>query len=60
MRQLEEFKKLILLGFATVGVFLEVIIYRYFYYEYFIYPIKLFLPLWNKGHILLILIFNRQ
>ena len=57
MRHMEDFKKLILLGFATVGVFLEVIIYRYFYYEYYMYPIKLFLPLWNKGHILLILIY---
>ncbi len=57
MRQLEEFKKLILLGFATVGLVLQIAIYRYFYYEYFMYPIKLFLPLWNKGHILLILIY---
>lgn len=57
MRQLEEFKKLILLGFAAVGLFLQVFIYRFFYYEYFMYPIKLFLPLWNKGHILLILIY---
>ena len=56
-RLLEEFKKLILLGFATVGIFLQVIVYRYFYYEYYMYPIKLFLPLWNKGHILLILIY---
>lgn len=57
MRQLEEFKKLILLGFAAVGLILQIAIYRYFYYEYFMYPIKLFLPLWNKGHILLILIY---
>ncbi|MBQ8040131.1 MAG: sugar transferase [Lachnospiraceae bacterium] len=57
MRQLEEFKKLILLGFAAVGLVLQIAIYRYFYYEYFMYPIKLFLPLWNKGHILLILIY---
>ena len=56
-RRLEEFKKLILLGFAAVGLLLQIAIYRYFYYEYFMYPIKLFLPLWNRGHILLILIY---
>ena len=58
MRQLEAFKKLILLGFSAVGLILQIAIYRYFYYEYFMYPIKLFLPLWNKGHILLILIYS--
>ena len=57
MRRLEEFKKLILLGFAAVGLILQIAIYRYFYYEFYMYPIKLFLPLWNKGHILLILIY---
>ena len=57
MRRLEEFKKLILLGFAAVGLILQIIIYRYFYYEFYMHPIKLFLPLWNKGHILLILIY---
>ena len=56
-RRLEEFKKLILLGFAAVGLLLQIAIYRYFYYEFYMYPIKLFLPLWNKGHILLILIY---
>lgn len=57
MRRLEEFKKLILLGFAAVGLILQIAIYRYFYYEYYMYPIRLFLPLWNRGHILLILIY---
>ena len=57
MRQLEAFKRLILLGLGAVGLVLQIMIYRYFYYEYFIYPIKLFLPLYNKGHILLIAIY---
>lgn len=57
MRQLEAFKKLILLGLSAVGLILQIAIYRYFYYEYFMYPIKLRLPLYNKGHILLILIY---
>lgn len=57
MRQLEAFKKLILLGLSAVGLILQIAIYRYFYYEYFMYPIKVRLPLYNKGHILLILIY---
>ena len=57
MRQLEAFKKLILLGLSAVGLVLQIAIYRYFYYEYFMYPIKLHLTLYNRGHILLILIY---
>lgn len=57
MRQLEAFKRLILLGISAVGLILQIAIYRYFYYEYFMYPIKVRLPLWNRGHILLILIY---
>lgn len=57
MRQLEAFKKLILLGLSAVGLILQITIYRYFYYEYFMYPIRVRLPLYNKGHILLILIY---
>ena len=57
MRQLEAFKKLILLGLSAVGLILQIAIYRYFYYEYFMYPIRVRLPLYNKGHILLILIY---
>ena len=57
MRQIEAFKRLILLGLGAVGLLLQIFVYRYFYYEYFMAPIKLFLPLWNKGHILLILIY---
>lgn len=57
MKQIEAFKRLILLGLGAVGLILQIEIYKLFYYEYFMYPIKLFLPLWNKGHILLILIY---
>ncbi len=57
MRQLEAFKRLILLCISAVGLILQIGIYRYFYYEYFMYPIKVRLPLWNRGHILLILIY---
>ena len=57
MKQLEAFKKLILLGLSAVGLILQIAIYRYFYYEYFMYPIRVRLPLYNKGHILLILIY---
>lgn len=57
MRQLEAFKKLILLGFSAVGLLLQIAIYRYFYYEYFSYPIRIRLPLWNRGNILLIVIY---
>ena len=57
MRQLEAFKRLILLGISAVGLILQIGIYRYFYYEYYMYPIKVRLPLWNRGHILLILIY---
>ena len=57
MRQLEAFKKLILLGFSAVGLLLQIAIYHYFYYEYFSYPIRIRLPLWNRGNILLIVIY---
>lgn len=57
MRQLEAFKRLILLGISAVGLILQIAIYRYFYYEYFMYSIKVRLPLYNKGNILLILIY---
>lgn len=57
MRQLEAFKRLILLGISAVGLILQIVIYRYFYYEYFMYSIKVRLPLYNKGHILLIFIY---
>lgn len=57
MRQLEAFKRLILLCISAVGLILQIGIYRYFYYEYFMYAIKVRLPLWNRGHILLILIY---
>lgn len=57
MKQLEAFKKLILLGLSAVGLILQIAIYRYFYYEYFMYSIRVRLPLYNKGHILLILIY---
>ena len=57
LRRLEAFKRLILLGLGAVGLIMQIAIYRWFYYEYFMYPIKLFLPLYNRGHILLILIY---
>ena len=57
MRQLEAFKRLILLGLNAVGLILQIAIYRYYYYEYFMYPIRLRLPLYKNGHILLILIY---
>lgn len=57
MRQLEAFKKIILLGLSAVGLIMQIAIYRYFYYEYFMYSIKIYLPIWNKGHILLICIY---
>ena len=57
LRRLEAFKRLILLGLGAVGLIVQIAIYRWFYYEYFMYPIKLFLPLYNRGHILLILIY---
>ena len=58
MRQLEAFKKLILLGLSAIGFVLQIAIYRYFYYEYFMYSIKVWLPIWNRGHILLICIYS--
>ena len=58
MRQIEVFKKLILLGMSAVGLALQIMIYRYFYYEYFMYSIKVWLPLWERGHILLICIYG--
>lgn len=58
MKQLEAFKKLILLGLSAIGLVLQIAIYRYYYYEYFMYSIKVWLPIWNKGHILLICIYS--
>lgn len=58
MKQLEAFKKLILLGLSAIGLVLQIAIYRYYYYEYFMYSIKVWLPIWNRGHILLICIYS--
>lgn len=57
MRQLEGFKRIILLGISAVGLLIQIAIYRYFYYEYYIDFIRVRLPLYNKGHILLIMIY---
>ncbi len=57
MRRLEEFKKLILLGLSAVGLILQIAIYRFVYYEFYIDYIKVYLKLYNRGHILLILIY---
>lgn len=57
MRQLEAFKKLILLGLSAVGLVMQIAIYRFYYYQYFMYSIKVWLPIWNRGHILLISIY---
>ncbi len=58
MRQLEAFKKLILLGLSAIGLILQIGIYQYYYYEFFMHPIKVWIPLWNRGHILLICIYS--
>lgn len=57
MRQIEAFKKLILLGLSAVGLVLQIIIYRYFYYEYYMYSITVWLDFWRRGHMLIIAIY---
>lgn len=58
MRQIEAFKKLILLGLSAVGLVLQIMIYRYFYYEYYMYSITVWLDFWRRGHMLIISIYG--
>lgn len=55
MKKLESFKRLIQLVLSGIGLFLQVWVFRYFYYEYYSYWIKL--DFWRRGHMLIILIY---
>ncbi len=54
MKKLESFKRLILLGMSAVCIGVQIMIYAYFWYEYFFYDVKKFLPFWERGHYLIL------
>lgn len=55
MRKLESAKRLMQLFFSGIGLALQVLLFRYYYYMYYSGAIKL--DFWRKGHILIILIY---
>ncbi len=54
MKKLESFKRLILLGMSGVCIGVQILIYAYFWYEFFFYYVKENLPFWEKGHYLIV------
>ncbi len=54
MKKLESFKRLILLGMSGVCIGIQILIYAYFWYEFFFYYVKQNLPFWEKGHYLIV------
>lgn len=55
MRKLESAKRILQLFFSGIGLALQVLLFRYYYYMYYSTAIKL--EFWKKGHILIILIY---
>lgn len=55
MRNLESFKRLIQLSLSGVGLILQLLVYRYFYYNYFHYWIRI--PFYGRGHYVVIFIY---
>lgn len=54
MKKLESFKRLILLGMSGICLGVQVLIYTYFWQNYFFYDVQKHLPFWEKGHWLII------
>lgn len=55
MRQLESIKRILQLLFGGISLLFQVLIFRFFYYNYFAQLIKL--EFWRRGHILIVLIY---
>ncbi|MBP5453804.1 MAG: hypothetical protein J6Y09_04205, partial [Lachnospiraceae bacterium] len=55
MRKLESAKRILQLFFSGIGLALQVLLFRYYYYMYYSTAIKL--EFWKKGHILVIVIY---
>lgn len=55
MNQIESFKRFIQLVMSGIGLLMQVFFFRYYYYSYIIYWIKL--DFWARGHILIVLIY---
>lgn len=55
MKERESFKRIIQLSLAAVAIAVQVMIYRYLWYEYLAYEVLL--PFWRRGHLLVIAIY---
>ena len=58
MRKIESFKRLVLLGMSGICLAGQIGIYAYYWYNSFFSSIKNYLPLWEKGHWLMIAIYG--
>ena len=58
MKKLESFKRLILLGMSAVCLGVQILIYTYFWQNFYFYDVSKYLPFWEKGHILIIGIYG--
>lgn len=56
MRRLQSSKRILQLIFGGIGLVLQILVFRYYYYEYYSYWITL--GFWRRGHILIILIYS--
>lgn len=55
MQERESFKRIVQLSLSAVCLFAQVMVYRYLWYQYLSYEVLL--QFWNRGHILVILIY---
>lgn len=58
MKKIESFKRLVLLLLAGICLAGQIGIYAYFWYNMYFIKIKPYLPLWEKGHWLIIAIYG--
>lgn len=58
MRKIESFKRLVLLGLSGICLAGQIGIYAYYWYNSFFNSIRNYLPLWERGHWLMIAIYG--
>lgn len=58
MRQIEAFKRLILLSMSAVSLFFQIMVYRYYWGNYYYYWVRENLNFWNRGHWLVLGIYG--
>jgi len=58
MKKIETFKRLILLGISSVIFLVQVMIYRYYWFDYYSYWVREYLDFWRNGHILIVALYG--